>query len=417
LAASALSGVRADAQTCSVVGESTFVQSAMQEWYLWYNLMPSVSPASYDSPEAYLDAVRYTPLDHGFSYITLQSTSSAFLTEGQTIALGVLLRLEGDVYRVLEVYPGSPAAEAGLERGAGILEINGRTIADYVAKGDLGTATGPAAVGVSVSLRFLDRANAEHSVTAVKRVINVTTTDLVKVFDVGGKRVGHLYFRSFITPATASLDAAFAQLQAAGVSELILDERYNGGGLVSVAQQLASQVGGSRVVGQPFAVFTHNDKQSAKNETYRFLDEPTPLGVQRLVVITTRSTASASELVVNSLRPFLQVVTVGDTSYGKPVGQYGFNFCDKVLFPVAFQVTNAAGKGDYFAGIPADCAAVDDAAHLLGDPAEASLAEALYFTKNGACSAAATSSQTARVLRAARVEPRPTGWQSVVNVY
>jgi hypothetical protein len=111
------------------------------------------------------------------------------------------------------------------------------------------------------------------------------------------------------------------------------------------------------------------------------------------------------------------VTIVGDTTYGKPVGQYGFNFCDKVLAPVAFQLRNAKGEGDFFSGLPADCPAADDADHLLGDPAEASLGEALYFLQNGRCSPAAASSATARALRASRSEPRATGWQSLINIH
>ena len=95
--------------------------------------------------------------------------------------------------------------------------------------------------------------------------------------------------------------------------------------------------------------------------------------MSRLVVIATRGTASASEAIVNGLRPYMDVKVVGDTTYGKPVGQYGFDFCDKVLYPVAFLVTNARGQADYFSGIPADCAAPDDVDHPLASPSEASL--------------------------------------------
>ena len=94
-------------------------------------------------------------------------------------------------------------------------------------------------------------------------------------------------------------------------------------------------------------------------------------------MITTRSSASASELIINSLRPYMPVTVIGDTTYGKPVGQYGFNFCDKVLVPVAFSLKNVNNEGDFFDGIAADCTASDDITHQLGDPAEASYAEAL----------------------------------------
>src|SRR6185295_14218584 len=142
------------------------------------------------------------------------------------------------------------------------------------------------------------------------------------------------------------------------------------------------------------------------------------LNLERLVVIYTRGSASASELVWNGLRPFIAVTTVGDRSYGKPVGQYGYNFCDKVLYPVAFSTQNARGEGNYFDGIPADCGAADDLEHPLGDSAEASLGEALRYLRTGSCNPAATS--LARAQSASRPpvsrDPRfKDGWQALIG--
>jgi carboxyl-terminal processing protease len=114
----------------------------------------------------------------------------------------------------------------------------------------------------------------------------------------------------------------------------------------------------------------------------------------------------------------MDVKVVGDTTYGKPVGQYGFDFCDKVLYPVAFLVTNARGQADYFTGIPADCAAADDVDHALADSHEASLAEALAVLRNGRCSGQA---QAARAeiesLRRRVVEIPKDGWRQTLNAY
>jgi C-terminal processing protease CtpA/Prc len=164
-----------------------------------------------------------------------------------------------------------------------------------------------------------------------------------------------------------------------------------------------------------FATYRHNDKQSARNETLRFDDATIDLRLSRLFVITTRSSASASELVINSLRPHLPVIVIGDATYGKPVGQYGFNFCDKVLAPVSFSLVNAEGNGDFFDGIPPDCTAADDVEHDLGSADEGSLAEALHFIRTGSCSV--PRSTGARTLRATFEPQRPTGWQSVVNAH
>ncbi len=125
---------------------------------------------------------------------------------------------------------------------------------------------------------------------------------------------------------------AFAALKTAGATELVLDLRYNGGGLVDVAVHLASLIGGARTNGQVMLNYVHNDKIGPiLNKTTRFANPEQALNLQRLVVITTRGSASASELVINSLRPYIPVTIIGDTTYGKPVGQYGLRFCDKVL--------------------------------------------------------------------------------------
>jgi hypothetical protein len=217
-----------------------------------------------------------------------------------------------------------------------------------------------------------------------------------------------------VTPSTAALNEAFEALKSAGVTELVLDLRYNGGGLVDVAVHLASLIGGARTDGQVMLNYVHNDRLAAQyNKTTRFTNPPQALNLQRLVVITTRSSASASELVINSLRPFMPVTVIGDTTYGKPVGQYGLRFCEKILYPVAFSIKNANLEGDFFDGIAADCTAADDYTRQLGDSNEASLAEALTFIRTGACSPRPATE--ARALRAPQFVFKPNGWASILN--
>jgi len=114
----------------------------------------------------------------------------------------------------------------------------------------------------------------------------------------------------------------------------------------------------------------------------------------------------------------MDVTLVGDTTYGKPVGQYGYDFCEKVVYPVSFLVTNARGEADYFNGIPADCAAPDDVDHALASPQEASLAEALYVVRNGRCSGTATAQAEVQARFRERVRPIPTdGWRQMLNAW
>jgi carboxyl-terminal processing protease len=400
---------------CSVLGQNSYVRNKLQDIYFWYRDLPDLNPALSTSPEAYLEAVRYKPLDTTFSYITGRAANDAFYSDSQFIGFGFGTKLvsDGD-YRVIQVFAGSPASEAGLLRGDRILAVGGRSVTELLASGELGAALGPSDVGYTTDVRLRALDGTERSVTMTKRLVTIPTVSDTRLFEVSGRVVGYVHFRNFVQPSLGALDAAFFTLEAAGASELVLDLRYNGGGLVSVAQYLAGLIGGYRTNGQLFTQFFHNDKNSSLNQVLRF-DQPLhALSLERVVVITTRSSASASELVINSLRPFIKVVIVGDTTYGKPVGQYGFNFCDKVLYPVAFTLRNAVGYGDFFSGFPPDCAAADDVEHQLAEADEASLAEALHFIGTGTCSAGARTRQRPRELRPL---PRESGWQQLLGAY
>ena len=244
------------------------------------------------------------------------------------------------------------------DRGSRITAINGQSVESLIAAGTIGSAFGASEIGIQSNIVFFTRGGARREAQMTKRLVTIPTVSLTSVFNVDGRKVGYLHFRNFVRPSIAALDQAFETLKQSGVTELVLDLRYNGGGLVDVAVHLASLIGGSLTSGQVLAVYDHNDKNQRYNETLRFENPSQALNLDRLVVITTRATASASELIVNSLRPYIPVATIGETTYGKPVGQYGVPFCTKVLAPVAFSLKNASGEGDYFDGLAPTCAAV-----------------------------------------------------------
>ncbi len=402
---------------CSTTSQNSWVRDQLNTYYYWYQHLPaSVNPASFNSPEAYLEAVRYRPIDNAYSYITTAAANDAFYSDSQFIGYGFGQQTTTAEIRVLQVYADSPALEAGLQRGDRITRVNGQDVAAMVTNGTIGSAFGATEIGVASEITFVKPSGEQRSARMVKRLVTIPTVSLTQVVDVNGRKVGYLFFRNFVRPSTAALDEAFAALKTAGATELVLDLRYNGGGLVDVAVHLASLIGGARVSGQVMINWVHNDRIGPlANRVTRFPDTPAQtLNLQRLVVIATRSSASASELIINSLRPYMPVAVIGDATYGKPVGQYSLNFCDKVLVPVAFSLKNVNHEGDFFNGIPADCSASDDITRQLGDPAEASYAEALTFIRTGACSARAEGA--AGTLRFGRVvAPRQTGFAALVN--
>lgn len=405
---------------CSTTGQNLTVQDVLETHYLWYQFVPRVDAAQYDSPEAYLDAVRYRPLDSTFSYITSRAANDAFFGDSQFVGVGFLFRTDATELRVQQVFDGSPAQEAGLARGHHIVEINGRSVASLVAANSLDAALGTETIGAEVEIVFDSANGTRRRARMVKRIVTIPTVSSTRVLDVAGRRVGYFNFRNFVQPSYAALDAAFGAFRSAGVNELVLDLRYNGGGLVDVAVHLASLIGGAVTNGNVFAEVRHNARDTARNETLRFTSATPALGLPRVFVITTRASASASELVINALRPFVHVVTIGDRTYGKPVGQYGLPFCDKVLAPVAFAMVNAQGVGNYFDGIPAECAAADDVDHELGDAAESSLETALGYIRTGSCARSSASAAQASVTASSDRSlsaPLLIGWRAVVNAY
>jgi carboxyl-terminal processing protease len=400
--------------SCTTTSQNLYVRDVLANYYYWYQFLPAgVNPASFNSPEAYLEAVRYRPVDNSYSYITSAVANDAFYSDSQIIKFGMTTRTTPTYVQVLESWAGSTAREAGLTRGDRILEINGQSVETLVNNGTIGSAFGADQVGVTASVVFEKPSGERRSATMTKRLVTIPTVSLTSVVEYDGRRVGYLFFYNFVRPSVDALNEAFASLKAAGANELVLDLRYNGGGLVDVAVHLASLIGGARTNGQVMMTYTHSERAAVLNKVTRFENPSQALTLNRVSVITTSSSASASELVINALKPYMPVAVIGANTYGKPVGAYGFTFCDKVLAAISFSLRNANNEGDYFSGIPPTCAAADDAGHFLGDPAEGSFAEALNYMRTGTCSP--TADAAARVQRAMWTPPRPVGWAALVN--
>jgi C-terminal processing protease CtpA/Prc len=407
---------------CSLAEQNQFVFDLMNDVYYWIDDVPAVSIDGLATPEEVFEAFRFQPLDR-FSVIADLEAHEALISDSQFIGYGIGLKLvDFDRVRITQVFGGSPAAAAGLARGDEITALDGRAVGDILAaEGSLDDAFGADALGVATTIDYLDGGGIARQVTLEKAWITIETVSLATTFEDTGQSVGYLVFRNFVEPSFAALDTAFAAFEATGVTALVLDLRYNGGGLISVAQYLAGLVGGTRTAGEVFARRVHNARNASLNETQRFSDEPHALDLAQVVIIASPATASASELVINALRPFIAVTLVGDTTFGKPVGAYAYPFCDKVALPTAFTNLNALNEGDFFAGFAPDCAAADDLDRPLGDPAEASLAEALHVVEHGQCSTppVAMSPRTlgGRRLDAGAHAASANGWRQLVNAY
>ncbi len=369
------------------VAENTEFYKLMREWYYWYDKMPDINPASQMYRDVYdvMEAIRHLPLDR-WSYITSKEEFDSYYLESKFIGYGFgsAFDAQGNL-RVTFIFNTVGMYEKGVRRSWILREVNGTTVRPGV---NINQLLGANEIGVSNNFLFIDPDGEEVAMTLSKDEVFMNTVLHKEVIEYGGINAGYLVFKNFTTPSFDELEEAVDYFNAEGIDELILDLRYNGGGQTNVANFLASIIGGEKVADKPFAKYLYNEK---KAEDHNFIDsmkyESNIFNVDRLITITTRATASASEMVINGLKPFMDVYIVGDNTYGKPMGMNAWYYGDKYAFvPVTFKIANANGDGDYFDGLVANSYVADDITRPFGDPEEASLKEALEFIVTGAFS-------------------------------
>ena len=202
-----------------------------------------------------------------------------------------------------------------------------------------------------------------------------------------------------------SSDLAFADFGAQGIEKVIVDVRYNGGGLVRTAQVLSELMNADHVE-EEFSTLELRPSKSSENETYYFRRQDGAINAVKVAFIGTDLSASASELIMNAQIPYSgsNTALVGANTYGKPVGQYAFDLeeCDDRLRAVTFRTVNAAGDADYYTGMagvmPNACMADDDLSRMLGSPQEGMVARATDFLESGYCQPIVTGTQSTKSL-------------------
>jgi C-terminal processing protease CtpA/Prc len=369
----------------------------MKQFYYWYNLMPLVTKEDYADPYELMDAMRYKPVDR-WSFVADYDEFLAQM-QGNFVGHGIRVGLdENDEARIAMIYKRSPLYALGVRRGWIVETVNGYDIAAIIKAGDsqaYNTAFGASVAGVSTSFVFRNPASpgTEIPITSVKSEFIINSVLEYDTLQLKSGVAGHLVFESFISPSEAELKTAFEYFDQMNVTDLILDLRYNSGGYLSVAQSLASYIYGNGHETVTFAKMEYNDKNQSENSVYKFKTTTAPLNMTRVVVITTRSTASASEAVMNGLLPHITVVSVGDTTNGKPTGMNGWDVAKKYIFwPVTFKIVNSANEGDYFEGFYPDLVVSDDITHDFHNRNELCLKGAIEYLETGSFPAKGTAS-------------------------
>lgn len=392
----------------------------MREYYYWNSTIPA-NPDKTQSPDKFFDSIlnKYNvttnPTGDRFSWIEESGAELQASLSGETTTTGMEFSLylrpsrsKDVIAQVLYVLPNSPAQKAGLKRGDIISKVNGQMLDTTNYANLLFSQTNFTFGLASVSGSTLVDTDKTISVTATTLQENPVFLD--SVYTVGAKKVGYLVYNQFVPGANGSkaneydaqVDAVFSEFKAKGVNELVLDLRYNPGGYTSSSANLASLIG--KGISSSKLYFREEWNSTITPELQKeygssffiqnFLDKAQNIGnnLSRVFVLTTDHTASASELIINGLRPYMTVTTIGTTTYGKNVGSITItDDTGKIKWgmqPIVFKSFNNAGQSDYSTGFKPSIE-VDEPLTLLplGDTKEALLNEALTQIAGGTANA------------------------------
>jgi hypothetical protein len=414
--------------------ERTWVRSYMDEVYLWYAEMPAVDAAlpPYNITPAqvamdnYFEALKSPALTaanvrkDSFSFTLPTAQWNALAQAGVVKGYGIEWALASATpprnARVAYVEAGTVAAAAAVTRGDSLigLVVDGTSI-DFVNTtsaaqiATLNEAIFSPVNGRQATFRLRSTAGVEREVLLTAGDVTTRPVQEAKVIDAPGGKVGYLLFNDFILPGEAPLKAAIEDFRQAQVTDLILDLRYNGGGYLFMASQLAYMIAppGS-TSGKTFERSMFSDKRTAATDSasnnMKFLSVSSGvpgsgtdanirlpnLALNRVFILATAGTCSASESVINGLRGVdVEVVVLGSSTCGKPYGFTAKDNCGLSYFPVEFQGVNQKGFGDFGDGFAPTCAVADDLNNPLGSTSEGMLAAALAYRNGASCAAIA----------------------------
>jgi len=404
--------------------EMRFLRGWADRNYLWYDEIPQdLYMADFSNTLDYFAKLKTPavtasgkPKDQfHFTYTTAEW--DALSTSNQEVGYGVTWSRNRTsaprTWLASIVEPGSPAAAAGLQRGDMLTAVDGIDFVNTTGTGVNGINAGlfPAKAGESHRLS-LQRGGTAFEVTLSSSVVSSASVKNAKVIETASGKVGYLTFEDFNAVAEKQLIDAFTMFQNQKVNDLVIDMRYNGGGLLYIASELGYMIAGPSSNGQTFERLVYNGKTAPQspipflNTAYGF-DAPSParagqalpyLGLKRVTVLTTAGTCSASEAVINGLRGIdVEVNIIGGGTCGKPYGFAPVDNCGTTYFSIQFQGVNAKGYGDFADGFAPTCAVADDLSHALGDTSENLLAAALAYRSTNACPASSASARASAV--------------------
>lgn len=300
-----------------------------------------------------------------------------------------------DDYGVYVAYAesGSPAAEAGIERGYRLTAINGTPVETLIANNTFNTEVNKK----SNKFTFVDRSGKSKEYNLTQKSFQSKSVLHSTIFTSADyqplpqeKKVGYILYNSFTGSLSNEIISALTSMKNGGVTDLILDLRYNGGGDVSVLCNMANYLAPANADKKLFLTLKHNTQNREMDESFFIKREAQALDLTRLFVIIDRYTASASESLINCLKPYMQVHTIGGQTYGKPNGMYVITYpndatisnVEYAFLPICFYCMNADDKADYDKGLIPENKRSDDVYHPFS-PQEDLIGATLHYIVNG----------------------------------
>jgi C-terminal processing protease CtpA/Prc len=365
----------------------------MKSDYLWADQLPgTIDPNDYDSGEAVLAGLRVS--QDRYSSISDLETFDAFFG-GQSVGFGFNFFYESDNLRILAVQPNAPAAAAGLLRGDLVTAINDKAVATWISEGAMNEALGPSEPGITRKFT-LTRGTNSLELTITKDTYALSYVLAQQLHEQNGRKIGYVNFYSFADPGVVPWRNALDNLIAQGAQDLIVDLRFNGGGLISTAAQIGSALGEQSLGSQPMTQLTFNAQKANANTTFPFRDDARAGRFDNLVWLTGGNTCSASEALILGIDAYRTATRIGGTTCGKPVGFTPERYNQKAFSIVTFRLENPNGQTDYFDGLAPDCEVTESGAGELGQPSDPLTAAALAFLATGSCPAASGASVSAK---------------------
>ncbi len=400
LAANVAPAAPAEPSTGNALQINAVAFQKSQDWYLWNTQLPtSFNTAGYADPAGVMTAIRQFSVETGFASPVdkwsfamkkgewdqlsggMSSVASSSNTAGD-FGITVFFRAEGDL-RVRLTEPNSPAGGQGIKRGWRITKINGNSnittsnsqfIIDNIYKASSTNITFTKPDGINVDVQLQAAHYTEKPVY------------LDSVYNSPSGNIGYFVYNSFlgnINQTSAEFARVFNKFSAAGITNLIVDLRYNGGGYVSLQEKLANYLISNQAQGSVMMKQIYNSNHSSENSTSVF-NKTGSLQLNKIYFIVSRSTASASELLINNLKPYMDVRLIGNSNtHGKPVGFFPIENGEWYVFPVSFKTVNKNGEGNYYGGFVPNAIVADGLDKDWGDVTEASLASAIRNINGG----------------------------------